>query len=100
MPLVEMIAGWIRNKYLIATLLFCVWILFFDHYDLLQQVSRTKELSDLKSSRDYYKAQIEQSRNELEDLKMNPAALEKIAREKYFMKRDNEQVFVVSPGKY
>ena len=68
MPLVEMIAGWIRNKYLIATLLFCVWILFFDHYDLLQQVSRTKELSDLKSSRDYYKAQIEQSRNELEDL--------------------------------
>jgi cell division protein FtsB len=99
MLFVEKIAGWVKNKYIIATLFFCVWILFFDHNDLLQQVSRKNELSDLKSSRDYYQAQIELSRNELEELKMNPDALEKIAREKYLMKRDNEQVFVVSPGK-
>ena len=99
MLFVEKIAGWVKNKYFIATLFFFVWILFFDHNDLFQQVSRTKELSDLKSSRDYYKAQIELSRNELEELKMNPAALEKIAREKYLMKRDNEQVFVVSTMK-
>ena len=96
MPIFQKLPGWLRNKYFLATAFFLTWMLFFDHNDLLTQVQRTGELTELKASKDYYREQIEITRSEVENIRVNPYALEKIAREKYMMKKDNEEVFVIA----
>jgi cell division protein DivIC len=93
----DFIPAWLKNKYFITALGFAVWMIFFDQQDLITtQVKQRNELNSLKASRDYYKQEIEATRLELEQLKSDPAVLEKYAREKYRMKRDNEDVFIVA----
>ena len=58
-------------------------------------MERDRELRDLRQSKEYYTRQIEAERKELESLKNNPAYLEKFAREKYLMKRENEDLYLV-----
>jgi len=73
-----------------------VWILFFDNRDLITSHFREKgELLKLQESKKYYEQQIALTRQELDQLKTNPALLEKYAREKYLMKRDNEDLFLI-----
>lgn len=96
MKLLSHIPAWIRNKYFISLTIFGVIILFLDKNDFFSQVERKKELRDLEKSKQYYSTQIEAERKELEALKNNPATLEKYAREKYLMKRDNEDLFIIS----
>jgi len=87
--------AWLKNKYLISFSAFCAILLFLDKNDLFTQVDRTRELHKLRQSKSYYQTRIESERKELEGLMNNPAVLEKYAREKYMMKRDQEEVFVV-----
>ena len=70
--------------------------IFLDKNDFFTQIDRQKELRELQQSKQYYSTQISAERKELEALKNNPATLEKYAREKYLMKRDNEELFLVS----
>ena len=70
-------------------------MLFFDKNDLFTQSARVKELKELYQSKAYYQEQIAAESKELELLKSNPATLEKYAREKYMMKRDNEELFII-----
>jgi len=58
-------------------------------------VERTKELKQLEKGKDYYSKQIESIRKELRELDANPASLEKIAREKYLMKKEGEDIFII-----
>ena len=87
---------WLKSKYFISFSAFAVIMLFLDRNDILTQFSRNKELNKLQQSKQYYTTQIAAEHKELEALKNNPATLEKYAREKYLMKRDNEELFVVS----
>jgi len=95
MKLPSPIPSWILNKYLLATAVFIVWLLFFDRNDMLTQMERRKELRTLQESKQYYTQQITDERKALQDLKNNPAAIEKLAREKYLMKRDDEDIFII-----
>ncbi len=70
-------------------------MLFLDKNDLFTQLARTRELNNLRQSKQYYSTRIEAERKELEGLKHDPAVLEKYAREKYLMKRDNEDLFII-----
>ena len=99
MKLLTHIPAWLKNKYFISFAAFCVVMLFLDKNDFFTQLARTGELRDLRQSRQYYTARIATERKELEALKHNPATLEKYAREKYLMKRDNEELFII-PEKY
>lgn len=83
------------NRYLLATAAFVIWVVFFDESNLFIQRQRTNELNELNRKIEYYKGQVAQTRKELKDLQNDPVILEKYAREKYFMKRDNEEVFVI-----
>lgn len=85
-----------RNKYVIAVTAFIVLMLFIDHNDIFVQMNRRKQFNDLLSSKHFYEQQIEQTKKNLADLQNNSAALEKYAREKFLLKRDNEDLFVVS----
>jgi cell division protein FtsB len=84
-----------KNKFLIATIFFVVWMFFFDHNNIFLHVQYRTELNDLKKSKEYYKEQIGKTRKEVELFKTDPRWMEKVAREQYLMKRDNEDVFVI-----
>jgi cell division protein FtsB len=86
----------LMNKYLLTGVGFAVWILFFDNRDFVTSHFREKgELQKLEQSKKYYEQQIAVTKHELDQLKSDPAVLEKYAREKYLMKRDNEDLFVI-----
>ena len=68
---------------------------FFDRNDLTSQLKRIHELHKLQQSEKVMDRQIIESKEELGLLKTNPQTLEKYAREKYAMKKDNEDVFLI-----
>jgi cell division protein DivIC len=85
----------LRNKYVIAVIAFILWICFFDRNDMLTQFDRKRELQKLETSKEYYQSEIVTIKKDLSDLENDPAILEKFAREKFFLKRPNEDVFIV-----
>jgi cell division protein DivIC len=87
--------GLFKNKYFVSVVVFVVWISFFDRNDLFTQYDRKKELQKLEKSKDYYETEITSTKKELRDLNNNPTVLEKFAREKFFLKRPNEEIFIV-----
>ena len=94
MQVLAHIPSFLKNKYLLTGIGFAVWILFFDSRDLItSHFKERNELLSLEKSKLYYEQQINATKQELEQLKTNPALLEKYAREKYLMKRDNEDLF-------
>jgi cell division protein DivIC len=85
------------NKYLLAFIAFAVWMLFFDDRDIVTtHLKYPMELRELKQSKAYYQEQIRTTKEELKQLRSNAAAIEKYARENYLMKRDNEDLFIIS----
>jgi cell division protein DivIC len=95
MNIIKGITTWISNKYLVTISAFIVWMFFFDTRDVLTQRERSRELEKLKESKAYFTSEIEKETKALEELKSDPAAIEKLAREKYFMKKDNEDLFII-----
>ncbi len=85
----------ITNKYLITGIVFAIWMAFFDRNDVTSQLKRIHELHKLQESEKVMNKQIKDSRKELGLLKTSPQTLEKYARERYAMKRDNEDIFLV-----
>jgi cell division protein FtsB len=85
----------LKNKFFLVTLAFLVWMIFFDKNDLFSQYEYRQQVSKLRQERDFYKTQTAQVTKELDELTSNPQKLEKFAREKYLMKKDNEDVFVI-----
>ena len=63
------------------------------------QAKRRNELRQIEANKAYFRQQIAEDRKLSEELKHNPAAIEKIAREKYKMKRDDEDLFIIRPEK-
>ena len=88
--------AFLKNKYFISFAAFCIVVLFLDKNDIFTQYERRKELGELQLSKKYYTNQISAETKELEALRTSPATVEKYAREKYLMKRDNEEVFLIS----
>ncbi|MGE5518975.1 MAG: FtsB family cell division protein [Candidatus Dadabacteria bacterium] len=100
MKVIKRIPSFLRNKYFLATGFFITWMLFFDRNDMFTQYQRSKELREIEHSKDYFTKQIVENKQFTVDLRTNPAAIEKFAREKYLMKRDNEDLFIVkAPAK-
>jgi cell division protein FtsB len=88
-----------RNKYFVVSLAFLVWMVFFDRNDLFSQYQYHHQLSKLKQERDFYQKETAKVNKDLEELTSNKEELEKFAREKYLMKKDNEDVFVIVKDK-
>ncbi|MFN5423641.1 MAG: FtsB family cell division protein [bacterium] len=84
-----------KNKYLLATVFFVVWMLFFDHNTIFQHIDYRGQLHELKQSKKYYQEQIDKTRKEVELMRTNPFWMEKVAREQYLMKREGEDVFLI-----
>ncbi len=85
----------VKNKFFLITIAFLVWMIFFDKNDLFSQYQYHQQVSKLKQERNFYKAETDKVSKDLDELTSNPEKLEKFAREKYLMKKDNEDVFVI-----
>lgn len=84
-----------KNKYFWVSIAFLIWMIFFDKNDLFSQYQYQQQLNKLKKERDFYIKETDKVRKDLDELNSNPEKLEKFAREKYLMKKDNEDVFVI-----
>lgn len=85
----------LKNKYLIALTVFLVWIVIFDSNNLIDRFRSLRELKQLRSDEEYYQQKIEDDSRKLRELKTDRESLEKFAREQYYMKKDNEDIFIV-----
>jgi cell division protein DivIC len=96
MKIIHSIPAWLKNKYLIAGAAFLMWMLFFDVKDLGSDYYRRKKYRELQKSEIGLTLKINEARLELSQLKTNANTIEKYAREKYLMKKDNEDLFILS----
>jgi len=95
MKILKSIIKVLRNKYLVALTVFLAWILFFDSRDIFSQLDRKQELNSLLETKHFYEKGIADAKKQLADIQTNAAALEKIAREQYKLKKPNEDLFLV-----
>ncbi|NQX92222.1 MAG: septum formation initiator family protein [Flavobacteriales bacterium] len=86
---------WVQNKYVVASLAFLIWITFINDIDLLFIMKSKAELQELETQLEYYEDQNRIVAEDLNELTSNDNMLEKFARENYFMKKPNEDIFVV-----
>lgn len=95
MKLFSNIPPFLLNKFFLAGIAFVAWMLFFDRNDFFVQSERRNELRELENSKAYFTKQIEEESKFSDALKNNPSAIEKFAREKYLMKRDGEDLYLI-----
>ncbi len=94
--LIGKIPAWLKNKYVLTALGFTIWILFIDDRDFINTHFRDKQkLYKLEAQKESFEQEILSVKTELNQLRKDPATLEKYAREKYRMKKDNEDVFLI-----
>ena len=97
MKFLNHIPDWLKSKYLIAGTFFIIWMFFFDPKDITSDFIRRDKLNELQNSEEHLKQLITESHKELDLLKNDAQSIEKYAREKYMMKKDNEDLFILSP---
>jgi cell division protein FtsB len=85
----------LKNKYLLTIVGLIVWVIFFDKNDLTTQIKLRQEVKQLEDEKNYFTLAISEITSDIKELSTNPKTLEKFAREKYLMKRDNEDIFVI-----
>jgi hypothetical protein len=85
----------LRNKYILISILFTIWLCFFDENSLIEQYKREITLQKVTKVHNFYTEGITES-DKFEGIRLgDTTAMEKIAREQYFMKKDDEDVFVI-----
>tara|TARA_B100000575_G_scaffold255110_1_gene224702 strand:- start:291 stop:605 length:315 start_codon:yes stop_codon:yes gene_type:complete len=91
----EQIPAFLKNKYVLVGSIVFLWVAFFDSHNLVKQSKLKEEIEGLKEKRNFYETEIKKDSIALHELTTNPKTQEKFAREKYFMKKDNEDVIVI-----
>lgn len=84
----------VRNKYFLVTTVFVVWVVFFAQYDIISQFRQRKELKEMQRKIDYLGQEVQRLKKEKYMLEHDTATMERYAREKYYMKKKNEDVYV------
>lgn len=84
-----------KNFYFLVTLLFGLWMLFFDANDFITQYNRGEKLKKLKANERYYTKGIRKIERERKELATSKEKLERFAREKYYLKKPKEDVYVI-----
>jgi cell division protein FtsB len=84
----------LRNKYLITIVALITWLVFFDKNDVFTQYELIQKCVKLEKEKQYYLTEIKNNKSSLNELRTNKKSLETFAREKYLMKKENEDVFV------
>lgn len=84
-----------KNFYFLFGLIFLFWMLFLDSNDFFSQYNLRKKLVDLENEKEYYLEKIKEVEKDRQELLSNQDLLEKFAREKYLMKKDSEDLYII-----
>ena len=84
-----------KNFYVLSGILFVLWMLFVDIDKMSRQWRKYRANEELKRESNFYEEKIKKADKELKGLKNDPEKLEKLAREKYYMHKKTEDVFVI-----
>jgi cell division protein FtsB len=95
MKFINHIPSWLKNKYLITGVFFATWMLFFDQKDILSLFELRSKQTELEKNQAHLKKLITNAGKEQYLLKTNVEGIERYAREKYMMKKDNEDLFII-----
>lgn len=92
----EKLPAWMKKKYFLTTCIAVIWIFASQSASPIVQFQLKRKIQDLKEQQSFYVNETARLKKELKEMADNPAVAEKIARERYFMKRDNEDVFIIT----
>ena len=95
MPFIKPVLRISKNKYFIASVGFIIWMTFLDQKEWGLIAARTHKLDNLKQSEKILTEEIKDTKKELSLLKTDAGSIEKYAREKFLMKKDNEELFIL-----
>ena len=84
-----------RNFYSLTAIAFLVWMTFLDSNDLINRFRMSAKLRSLEHEKEYYQEKILEVEKDRAELMGTTELLEKFARERYLMKRDNEDIFII-----
>ena len=84
----------IKSTYGIIIILFIIWMIFFDSNSFIIHNELNNDINELDNQKSYYEKEIGKDNIELQ-LIQSDSGLEKYAREKLFMKKDNEEIFLI-----
>jgi cell division protein DivIC len=84
----------LKNKFVLASLLFLVWVTFFSPIDLFYILGKRWELAEMRVELSKMQSENQRIRQDLYELSSSSDNLEKFARENFYMKRDNEEVYI------
>lgn len=87
------------NRYFILTVAFAVWMIFFDQNSFFVHRELDKQIKLLEVDEQYYQEHLDTESEKLNQLNSNPAEIERIAREKHFLKKDDEDIFIIQEEK-
>ncbi len=93
--MLKKILKFLRDKYIITTIIFAIWMIAIDKNNIIAQFKLLGDLNDLRDKKEYYLKEIEKDKQATYELSTNKKTLEKFAREKYLLKKENEDIFLI-----
>lgn len=85
----------LKNKFVLVIIVFMVWITFFDQNNLVDRANRIERQKQLEKEKIYYRNKIDQDSTKLHQLRTSDHNLEEFAREQYYMKKEDEDIFII-----
>lgn len=84
-----------QNFYVVVSVVFLLWMIFFDANNLIARFQMSSKLSGLESERSYYQEKYKETEKDRDEVFGDRESIEKFAREKYLMKKETEVIYVV-----
>jgi len=85
---------YLKNIFVIILVVFAIWMLFIDSNSLMIHHELNEDISDLDDEKEYYNKEIEKDKKAIKALSTEEG-IEKLAREKYYMKKENEDIYII-----
>lgn len=85
----------LRNFYILSLIIFLLWMLFLDSNNLIARYQLSSKFRSLENEKEYYDEKIKEVKKDHDEVFGDRASVEKFAREKYLMKKETEDIFIV-----
>ncbi len=95
MKFLYFIFPYVKNKYIASTVIFLVWLIFFDSSNLATQYKLYRDFQNVNIQKEFYNVEIAKNKKDLDELMTNLTNLEQYGREKYMMKKDDEDIYII-----
>ncbi len=82
------------NKYFLILLVFAVWMVFFDTNSFFVHKELNDETNELQNNKEYFQKEITKDKTFIQKLD-DEDEMEKFARETYYLKKENEEIFII-----